>query len=278
MSEVYEKRLLRVLDYIHANPGADLSLDALADVAAMSRYHWHRVFAAMTGETLAEATRRVRLHRAACWLVQTDWPLAEVARKVGYTNQQSFTRIFREGYGTTPGAFRNRGELRPLLLRKDKGEYPMFPVEITTMEPRTLAAERHKGPYLEVGAAFERVSTVFTSRDAWKHATGMMGLYYDDPKAVPEAELQSHAGVVVGDAAHVPEGLDTVEVAGGRVAVMHHKGPYAGLKAAYDYLYGEWLPASGEEPRDAPAMEVYLNNPMDTAPDELLTDVCLPLK
>jgi AraC family transcriptional regulator len=53
-----------VIDHIHANPAGDLSLDALADVAALSRFHFHRVFHAMTGETAADAVRRVRMHRA----------------------------------------------------------------------------------------------------------------------------------------------------------------------------------------------------------------------
>lgn len=61
----YEARLLRVLDHIYRNPEGDLSLDALADVVAMSRFHWHRVYQAMTGETCAEAVRRIRMHRAA---------------------------------------------------------------------------------------------------------------------------------------------------------------------------------------------------------------------
>lgn len=55
----YEVRLLRVLAHIHDHVDGDLSLDALADVACMSRFHWHRVFRAMTGETLADAVRRI---------------------------------------------------------------------------------------------------------------------------------------------------------------------------------------------------------------------------
>ncbi len=39
MPSDYENRMLRVLEHIHANPAGDLSLDALADVAAMSRFH-----------------------------------------------------------------------------------------------------------------------------------------------------------------------------------------------------------------------------------------------
>lgn len=65
MALSYEQRVLRVLQYIHDNPAADLSLDALAEVGMTSRFHWHRVFQALTGETCAQAVRRIRLSLAA---------------------------------------------------------------------------------------------------------------------------------------------------------------------------------------------------------------------
>jgi AraC family transcriptional regulator len=49
------------------------------------------------------------------------------------------------------------------------------------------------------------------------------------------------------------------------------------MKAAYEWLYGVWLVQSGKEPGDAPVFEEYLNNPRNTAPNELLTDIYLPL-
>ncbi len=67
MPLTYEQRVLRVLQYIHDHPSEDLSLDALADIAATSRFHWHRVFQALTGETCAQAVRRIRLSLAANW-------------------------------------------------------------------------------------------------------------------------------------------------------------------------------------------------------------------
>jgi AraC family transcriptional regulator len=78
------------LQYIHENPDGDLSLDALADVALMSRFHWHRVFHAMTGETCAQAVKRIRLYRASSWLLGTDKTVAEIATAVGYPNIQSY--------------------------------------------------------------------------------------------------------------------------------------------------------------------------------------------
>lgn len=277
MPNSYEKRLMRVLEYIHANPAGDLSLDALADVAAMSRFHWHRVFQAMTGETCAKATRRIRLYRAACWLIETDDPVAKVAKRCGYPNAQSFSRAFQAAFGMPPVQFRKRGDLTSPYLQIKNGEYPMFPVEVLNAPPRRIAAKSHIGPYPEIGSAFQQLAAIFTARNLWGQAAGMLAICYDDPDTVAPENLRSHAGVIVGADFDMPEGLESVDVPDGKMAVMHYKGPYAGLKAAYDYLYCDWLSGSGAELRDAPSYEIYLNDPMDTKPDDLLTDIYVPL-
>ncbi len=154
----------------------------------------------------------------------------------------------------------------------------MYPVDIEDKPGQQMVALAHKGSYLEIGKRFEQLGSIFAARALWPQARGMVGLFYDDPNAVDEAELRSQAGIVVGADFVAPDDLDLVDVPSGRMAVMHYKGPYSGLKAAYDYLYGVWLPKTAEEPRDGPAMEIYLNNPQEVAPDELLTDVCVPIR
>ena len=59
--------------------------------------------------------------------------------------------------------------------------------------------------------------------------------------------------------------------------MLRHKGPYAEMHKAYQWLYGQWLPKSGRQLRDAVMFEEYLNNPRDVAPAELLTDIHMPL-
>lgn len=272
----HEARVLRVLRRIEEDPTGDLSLDALAEVAAMSRFHWHRVFVAVTGRSVAETVRIVRMHRAACALAETDRPVARIAAEVGHPNLASFTRMFRAAYGTTPAAFRARGA-RPAPPCHG-GDRPMPDVRIREEPPRRLAATLHRGAFHDIGHAFRRAAAVLASRGLADEIRGAVGVFHDDPCAVPEGELRSHAGFVLADGATVPEGLEEVAVAGGRHAVLLHRGPYATLRAAYDALYGGWLPASGEEPRDAPPIEVYLNDPDETPPDELLTEICLPLR
>lgn len=278
MQAGYEKRMLRVLDRIHEDPAGDLSLDALAEVAAKSPYHWHRVFRAVTGETLAEAVRRIRLHRAACWLVQTDMALAEVARRAGYGSLRSLSRAFRAHYGLTPAAFRARGTYFPASQQPDRKGVPlMFPVEINDQPARRLATIPHKGPYPEIGRAFDKLHAVLATNGLGDRACGLAAVYFDDPASVAPSELRSAAAVEVGEDFAIEAPLEEVRLPAGRHAVMHVTGPYSQLTDAYDALYCTWLPTSGEEPGPSPAFEVYRNTPRDTRPDALLTDIMLPL-
>lgn len=278
MANDYEKRLIRVWDHIHDNPAGDLSLDALADVAALSRFHFHRVFHAMTGQTVAQAVRRLRLYRASVMLLSDTLAIDRVARAVGYDKARSFSRAFTEAYGLSPLAFRARAEQRPPPLTFRKGVTRMYPVEIRDEPARRIGALPHVGPYNEISRAYDKLGTVIGSRGLRPQARGMVAVYHDDPSAMPAAELRSHAGVVFGPEVTLDAPLEVLTLPAGPHAILHFRGPYSGLAAAYDQLFSDWLPQSGREPADSPVFEAYLNTPMDTAPEDLLTDICVPLK
>jgi AraC family transcriptional regulator len=273
-----EARLLRLLAYIHDNLDGDLSLDTLAEVACMSRFHWHRVFRAVTGETLADAIRRIRLLKAANALVLEDRPLAEIAKRCGYPNLASFSRAFSAAHGMSPGAFRRRGVQLSNDLRRHPGDCAMHPVTIETLPAGRAAGILNIGPYADLGRAFQHLGGLIATRNLAPHIRGMIAIYYDGPGSKPEAEMRAHAAIVVADdfPANI-DGLDYFDLAGGKYAVMAHKGAPATLPAAYEWLYGQWLPKSGEEPRDAPPIEVYLSDPRTTPTDEMRTDIRLPL-
>jgi len=273
----YEARVLRVLQTIHDHPASDLSLDALADCASVSRFHWHRVFRAMTGETCAQAVRRIRLTLAATWLLSREEPVAVIARDCGYPHMPSFVRAFSQRFGVSPVVFRRT---RPSIVcppPTTRGCFTMFPVEIDQSQARRLGALPHTGAYEGIGPVFDQVSTLATEHGLWPSVRGMVGVHYDDPSAVAETELRSHAGVWVADNTPLPAPLEELLLPASACAVLHYKGPYEAIKVAYDYLYGDWLPRSGREPADNPPYELYLNSPHDTPSGELLTDIVLPL-
>lgn len=149
--------------------------------------------------------------------------------------------------------------------------------DVRDFAPIRLAALPHQGAYHDIGVAFQQVAAMFSTRQLWPQARGMVAVYYNDPSAVPEADLRSHAGVRVDAAFDMPDAFEEVLLPAGPHAVSLYKGPYAGLPQAWDTLYGQALPASGRLPAESASFEIYLNDPTDTAPDDLLTEICVPL-
>lgn len=274
----YEDRLNRVIAYIYDHLDEEIDLQKLAEVACMSPYHWHRVYHAVRGETIAATVKRLRLHRAAGFLAHSDMPVEEVAQRSGYPNLQSFTRIFKSVYGMPPAQYRKNGSHSRFRNGSPERATEMYSVEIKQVPAMTAVTVPHSGSYMEVGKAFEQLFGWLAAQDLMQDATRVLGLYYDDPESVPEAELRSCAGAVLSSSPELQPPFEYCDVRGGEYAVLNYKGPYADMKAAYQWFYGEWLTRSGREAADAPCFEDYLNNPQDTAPSDLLTDIYMPLR
>lgn len=132
---------------------------------------------------------------------------------------------------------------------------------------------------MRVGKAFEVAYTRMAAQGLVRPEARWMAVYYDDPFAVPESQLQSRAGLSLppGHTDAVQPPLEPFTLGGGLCAVLRHQGPYSTMRAAYQWLFGQWLVLSGYEAADLPVFVDYLNNPRDTAPGDLLTDIYLPL-
>jgi AraC family transcriptional regulator len=274
----YEERLSRVTDYIYGHLDQEIDLARLAEIACLSPYHWHRVYHALKGETIAATVKRLRLHRAAGFLANTTMPIEEIATRSGYGNPDSFARAFKEVLGLSPAQYRKDGSHAKFVARGASAAGTPGDVVIKRLPTIRAICVEHVGPYMMIGQAFEALFTRLVAGNLLGSGVPrLVGIYYDDPSAVPETELRARAGVVVATPVAVKPPLAIIDVRGGRYAVLRHKGPYADMKAAYQWLYGEWLVRSGAEAADAPIFEEYLNNPRDTPPTDLLTDICLPL-
>ncbi|OWV95432.1 AraC family transcriptional regulator [Rhizobium sp. R72] len=274
---LYENRLRRVSAYIHDHLDEELDMDNLAGIACMSSYHWHRIYRAVHGETLAATVKRLRLHRAAGDIVATDLSVREIARRSGYPNLQSFNRIFKSVYGMPPAQYRKEGSHKAFEPSPYGKTATMFDITLRKIEPIQLLGVPHIGSYMQIGKAFETLFGTLFARGLAKPTMRMIGVYLDDPDIVPAEKLRSVACVTVEGEVAVAAPFETRTLDGGEYAVLRHKGPYADMYKAYHWLYAEWLPASGRKLRDSVMFEEYLNNPRDVPPTELLTDIHMPL-
>ena len=140
-----------------------------------------------------------------------------------------------------------------------------------------VASIRHIGPYNECGEAWEELMAKLGAEGDLGPGTRTLGISYDDPAAVPADQLRYDASVTVSDDFVAPDGITMREIASGDYAVYTHQGPYDGLAAAYEKLFGQWIPRSGREVADTPCFEEYLNDPGSTEPEDLITDIYIPL-
>src|SRR5262245_30541570 len=274
----YQERLSRVITHIHDHLDEPIDLNRLAEVACLSPYHWHRIYHAMHGETIATTVRRLRLHRAAGFLANTTMDIETIAEKSGYGGVAAFSRAFAADYGMPPAQYRKEGAHAKFLAEAHAEEGAAFEVTIRELPRLRLATLDHRGSYMQIGKAFEPLFGGFAARNLLGAGTRSIGVYYDDPFAVAEDDLRSRAGLVVDDGFRMEAPLIETILPAGRHAVLRHKGPYATMRSAYQWFFGPWLTQSGEEVADAPVFEEYLNNPREVAPSELLTDIYLPLK
>ena len=280
--ETYARRIERVFEFLLDHLDDDVDMHRLAEEAHLSAYHFHRVFHGMTGETVAETVRRLRLHRAAVKLISSATPIAALAIEAGYTSTAAFNRAFRAAYALPPAAYRakqSRSELRRPFIHA--GAPTMFEVKFIEVPHVRVIALPHRGDYMEIGSMFEKLNVWAAGKNLLGSDARWFGIYHDDPAAKPAAELRSEACLAIPSSfagTDLPPGGFLRQTPAGRCAELLFKGPYSSLEQPYHWLFGTWLPQSNEEPRDEPCFEEYLNDARNVAPSECLTAIRLPLK
>lgn len=280
----HQERINRVCLYIQSHLTETMRLDDLAACACFSPFHFHRIFQAYTGETLNVHIRRLRLERAAQHLCHSEKSITEIALDAGYETPSAFNKAFTQHFECTPTHFRKKKNVYLLLQQRmvivqPRKEIQPVKHEMRTCEPIKVLYVRKTGKYSNSAMqAWQSVCGYAGPRGLIGPATEFIGISYDDPCVTPEDKLRYDACLSLSRDVK-PEGEVGVQtVPGGVYAVFLHKGPYDGLMDTYGYIFGQWLPESGKMLRDYPSFEKYLNSPDSTPPEQLLTEIFVPLQ
>jgi AraC family transcriptional regulator len=305
----YERRINRVIDHVQAHLGGELTLERLAEVAAFSPFHFHRVFAAITGETLSDFIRRVRLERAAGALISLpETSIIEIALRYGFSSAATFARAFKAHFGMSATQWRSGGAQQWREANRDQSnrkprqaerknrkasvkrighrgatghEGRAMRVEIREIPRYRIAYMRHVGPYGTRGG----ISVLWTSLWRWirgrdlRHP-GMLtvGIGHDAPGIVAREKLRYDAGLIVGDDFKPDRAIDVADLPGGKYAVAIFQGSAAVISEAWSKLYTAWLPGSGYQPEDRPRLELRREHNLRLPPDHLRCELCLPIR
>lgn len=262
------ERLLPILVHIQAHLEQDLALNALAALANLSPYHFHRLFRATVGETVKQYVQRLRLEQGAFRLKLHDIPVIDVAFSLGYHSHESFTRAFRKQFGMPPKAYRRayhsqrsqpNASGRLPVLNHAATNAAFSKVRIQRLESITVAFIRHLGAYTDadVGA--------FDTLIAWAMATGrykgenwLLGIGHDDPTVTPPAKVRFDACLQVNEAFSPAGVIGCQRLPAGDYAAITYVGPYgSAMYGAYAAIFAYMQSRPDYTLLGLPAMEIY---------------------
>ena len=274
----YIQRINKVVAYINDHLDEALDLKTLAAVAALSEFHFHRVFKALKGESIGAHISRLRIEAAARLLRYSALSIEDIAFNIGYEAPAALSKAFKNQYGITPTKYRTNKDIYIMKKEIINPDLALKAPKIMELEPKNLIYVALTGEYgtLDYGKAYEQLWAVVKSQKLFTKGIESICVSYDDPK-ITEASLQrSEVSLAIHKPAH-PEGeVSCKTLEGGKYAVFFYQGSYSYLSAVYDAAM-RWVIDSEYEVREEPTFEKYLNDSRRTAQEKLKTEVYIPI-
>ena len=309
----YLSRLNRTIDYIHSHSHEDLNLEKLAEVACFSKFHFHRIFKAILGETVNEYVQRIRLEKALGQLILSKFKsITEIAIDCGFSSSQNFARSFKAQYGITPSRVRAQYSWDSLLrqmnaiksqdmsnLQIDEtalATYNSLQRKMSLEKILTNPAEMHVtvkrfpsyrvayirswGPYnVEEGiSAFSRLLQWATPRGFVNDKSLLMGVVSNNPDFTPAEKLIFDACITVPKSAEADRWVNIQTIPAGDFAVYHCEVDIHRQEEEWMRFVLNWLAQSEYQPDDRSYYTIYYNSEELSEIKNVIADFCLPVK
>jgi AraC family transcriptional regulator len=255
----------RALWYIESHLAEPMTLDEIAAISGVSRFHIVRAFAAATGLPVMRYARARRLTEAARLLANGAPNILRVALEADYGSHEAFTRAFRDQFGATPEAVRATTCVSQLKLQE--------PILMDSTMLDHLAPPRFETAkaFLVAGPA-ERITC-----DNGAMIPGLWQRFHQAVADIPARVGQEKdqvaygvccngddagnfdyiAGVEVADFSDLPRRFGRIRIPEQRYAVFTHTDHVASVRRTVNTIWNQWLPASGLKAADAPSFERY---------------------
>ncbi|WP_300171682.1 GyrI-like domain-containing protein [Sulfuricurvum sp.] len=271
----YFQSVYRTVRHIEEHSSENLSLDELSKIAGFSKYHFHRIFKSIVGESVGDYIRRVRLQKTTIKF-KTDRNITSIAMESGYETSAAFTKVFKEHFGQTPSEFSRRA--------KETHSAVTLSVRFVELEPFDVLYVRRTGPYYvacneawNVLLAFAKEQNIRYKKNLLDEDAEAWGIGHDNPALTPPDKLRCDACISWKDKSIIPSGeVMSKSIGGGKYAVFLHRGAYEEMRETYR-LIGDWIVQSGVRVLGGPMFK-YLNRaPRRTKTENLRTDIYIPI-
>jgi AraC family transcriptional regulator len=255
----------KALWFIESHLARELTLEEIAGVGGISRFHMVRAFAAATGFSVMRYVRARRLTEAAHALAGGAPDILTLALDADYASHEAFTRAFRDHFGVTPEAVRSSTRLDNLRLQE-----PI--VMDSTLTDNLQPPRLETGKPLLVAGLGER----YTWESGGPAIPGQWQRFHQSVENIPgrigkvaygvccngddAGNFDYITGVEVADFSDLPREFSRVRIPEQRYAVFAHRDHVSTIRRTINTIWNQWLPASGLKAADAPNFERYDEN------------------
>ncbi len=300
--KVYQLKINNVVDYVDQHLEESPDLAVLASIAGLSPFHFHRIFSAMTGETVHGFVRRLRVEKAARMLLnRPEVSVTEVCYSCGFSSMPVFCRSFRDHFGVSALDFRDQkadeiSKIRQLLSKKSQSDSELVAdlclvepneerrqfmknnIEVKKMPAMKLVYVRHTGSFDRIGESYGKLMQ-------WAGPRGLLQVpdvktvtvYHDDPSVTAIEKVRQSACITVSGLMKTEGEVGFMEVPELQCAVGRFEIGVDGFTEAWNTMC-LWLTESGFQPGEGCPYELYHNNHEEHPERKFILDICIPVK
>ena len=274
----YVQRINKVVAYINNHLDETLDLKTLANEAALSDFHFHRIFKALKGEAIGGYITRLRLEATARLLRYTSLTIEEIAFNIGYETPASLSKAFKKQYGISPTEYRTNKDTYIMKKEIINPDLALKTPKIVILEPKNLIYVALTGAYgsLDYGKAYEQLWAVIKAQKLFTKGIESICISYDDPKITEGSLQRSDVCLAIHKPATPQEEVSCKTLAGGKYTVFFYQGCYENLSQVYDTAV-RWVIDHQYTLREEPFFEKYLNDARRTPKEKLKTEIYIPI-
>ncbi len=300
MNNDYIKRINKVLTYVENNLQTDLSLETISQIAFYSPFHLHRLFKAVTNETLNSYIIRKRIEKAAMLLIYgNELTITEISVQCGFNSNSSFTRSFKKQYGQSPNDFRkqnlnNFSKISKLNSKIGKvnyitEEYLCNIINIQNWIKMNAKIEIKEMPKMnvvyttQIGVngvenAFERMLKWAIPKDILKEEeSNMVRIFHDSFKITDEDKVRMSIGITIKQPITVDGELGITTIENGKYIVGRFEIEPVDFEKSWNGLF-IWMNENGYKKDGRYPFEIYHNNPNMHPEKKCIVDLCIPIE
>lgn len=275
-AHVQYELIIKVQEYINCHLFDDLDSEKLSRIAGLSKFHFRRIFKAVSGENPGSYVLRLRLEYIAFKLISTDTSVPELLHQINYQNKHSFSRAFKRYFNCSIPEFRKKHS-HACPEGKNPVQVEWSIEKVPGMRIAYLKLERTNNISHNFSVLWKQLFQFSENYELPSKGCKYVSLTLDYPFITLEGHSRFMVGVTLPPSFQVPKGFGIYEIPSGEYAIFRFKGLYHELNRAYRYIYLDWLPASDYTLREPFTFETYINTPEKTPASELATDIYLPV-